>query len=180
MTSFNSKKRSLLAGAVIEEQGTIKISTKRGSHLTDNAIIEALKKCDFRAAAKAAAKKAKTVAKEQKKTKSCEKTKMKLRRDRDTETPADVRHLVKLAPRRANLRKRLEERRDYRRSIIRLRTQQLRGVTEEETASELQPLVAIAPRRRVLFWRLKANRRGRRMARMLRASHAAAMASYAW
>ncbi|KAI0557018.1 hypothetical protein FGB62_357g05 [Gracilaria domingensis] len=179
MTSFNSKSRSLLAEAVNEEQGTIKISIRKGSHLTDNAIIEAFKRRDSRAAAKTAAKKAKAVAKKQKKIKGSGKTKMKLRRDPDTETPAEFRDLVKLAPKRAILRKRRYERRDFRRSIRRWLTQQLRGVTEEETASELQHLVALGTRRRVLFVRLKANRRGRRMARMLRASRAATMASYA-
>ena len=42
INQFLKKGRSLLRDADVEEEGTIKIGTVRGAHLTSNAVIEAL------------------------------------------------------------------------------------------------------------------------------------------
>ncbi|KAI0559007.1 hypothetical protein FGB62_171g09 [Gracilaria domingensis] len=179
MASFDAKSRSLLSDAVVEESGTIKISTKKGALLTNDAIIDAMKKRDARVAAKEAEKKAKALNQTDNNKKNTGDTKMKLRRNPNRETPSELRDLMKLAPRRALQRRRLRESRSYRREVRKHFARQLKRSVDEESPEELQHLLAHAPRRRVLFEKLKENRRGRRMARMLRASRAAARLSLA-
>ncbi|KAI0557987.1 hypothetical protein FGB62_243g00 [Gracilaria domingensis] len=179
MASLGAKSPSLLSDAAVEESGKIKISTRKRAHLINDAIIDALKKRDARVAGKEAKKKDKALNKKDKKKKNTGDTKMKLRRNPNRETPFEPRDLIKLDPRRGIQRRRLRESRSYRREVCKNFGRQLKRSFDEELSEELQHLLSLARRRRVLFEKLKENRRGQRIARMLRASRAAARLSLA-
>ncbi|KAI0564952.1 hypothetical protein FGB62_22g612 [Gracilaria domingensis] len=180
MASFDAKSRSVLSDAVVEESGTIQISTKKGANLTNDAIIDALKKRDACVTAKEAEMKAKALNKTDNKNKNTGDTKIKLRRNPNRKTPSKLRDFMKLAPRRALQLRRLQESRSYRRKVCKHFARQLKRLVDNESPpEELQHLLALALRRRVLFEKLKENGRGRRMARMLRTSGAAARLSLA-